>query len=351
LAKEKTKGCNGMIRIDGSKGEGGGQILRTALSLSMATGQAFTLENIRAGRAKPGLMRQHLACVRAAAEISGALVEGADIASTHLIFKPGAVQAGQYRFDIGTAGSTMLVLQTVLPVLMLCDQPSTITVTGGTHNHAAPCFDFIDEAYLPLLGRLGMNAKASCVRRGFYPAGGGEVLVDVKPATELKALNLSDRGELVSTSALAVVANLPFDIAQREAAALARMLNWPVKACVAQTDAKVTGTGNVLMARVEHQHVTEIFTGLGRQRVSSEQVARELAEDVQNYLAEGAAVGMHLADQLLLPMVLARGGAFTIVRPTLHFYTNVAVIYQFIKCLIKVEHINPLCWRVEVSGV
>jgi RNA 3'-terminal phosphate cyclase (ATP) len=348
--KEEREGRWVIVTIDGSQGEGGGQILRTALSLSMATGKPLTLENIRAGRAKPGLMRQHLACVRAAVAISGSKADGAEIGSKRLVFHPGEVTPGQHRFDIGSAGSTMLVLQTVLPVLVRCDQPSIVTVTGGTHNLAAPSFDMVMKVWLPLLKRMGQNARATCVQRGFYPAGGGEVWVEIEPAQAPKPLILEDRGALVSTELLALVANLPFDIARREAEAVAHALEWPAEICLARTDAKAQGPGNVVMATVGHEQVTEVFTAHGRHGVSAEQVGKELAREVREYLTAGAPVGPHLADQLLLPMALGAGGRFVTSELTEHSRTSIGTIRAFLDASVDVIRLDDARWRIIVDA-
>src|SRR5262245_60443308 len=171
--------------IDGSQGEGGGQILRTALALSLVTGAPFRVEKIRAGRQKPGLLRQHLTAVTAAVEIGGAAVEGATLGSRELSFRPGSVRPGAYRFAVGTAGSAALVLQTVLPALLTATGPSTVVVEGGTHNPHAPPFDFLALAFLPLLARMGARAQATLDRPGFYPAGGGQLTVEITPAPAL----------------------------------------------------------------------------------------------------------------------------------------------------------------------
>ncbi len=174
-----------MLQIDGSRGEGGGQILRTSLTLSMITGRPLQIQQIRAQRAKPGLMRQHLTAVKAAAEVCGAETEGAELGSRTLTFRPGAVQAGQYSFDIGTAGSASLVLQTILPPLMIAGGASQLTLRGGTHNMHAPPFDFLAKAFLPLLARIGPRVQATLLRHGgFYPAGSGEVFFASSPASK-----------------------------------------------------------------------------------------------------------------------------------------------------------------------
>jgi RNA 3'-terminal phosphate cyclase (ATP) len=339
-----------MILIDGSQGEGGGQILRSALSLAMVTGQPFTLGNIRVRRPKPGLMRQHLACVRAAAEICGAICEGAAVGSARLVFRPGTPRAGDYAFAVGTAGSTVLVLQTVLPALMRLDAPSSVVVTGGTHNHMAPSFDFLDQAFLPLLRRMGFDAHAALARRGFYPAGGGEIRLDVASPGAPRPLALTESGERLRQKARAIVANLPWDIARREAEAFGAAMSWPDGNCLARTDAEAAGPGNVLVASLVHEHVTEVFTGFGQPGTPAEQVAGELAREVRAYLAAGAPVGPHLADQLLLPMALGAGGVFVTGRPTEHFRTNAGVIAQFLGWTIGVEHLDDRRWRVKVPS-
>ncbi len=183
-----------VISIDGSHGEGGGQILRTALSLSAVTGKPFAIENIRARRSKPGLMRQHLTAVKAAAAICGAKADGAEVGSTRLRFEPGSLKAGEYAFNIGSAGSTSLVLQTVLPPLALADGASRVTLQGGTHNTGAPPFEFLDRAFLPLIRRIGFNADVELRRFGFYPAGGGEVRVEIQAPSTLEPLVIDERG-------------------------------------------------------------------------------------------------------------------------------------------------------------
>ena len=216
-----------MIEIDASQGEGGGQVLRSSLSLSMITGQPVTLTGIRGGRPKPGLMRQHLACVQAAQVISGARVSGAELGSQQLHFEPGAVRAVSYRFEIATAGSCMLLLQTVWPALMLLDAPSELLLKGGTHNPMAPPFDFVAQAYAPLLARLGAPASLQLRRAGFYPAGGGELTVHIEPAQALRPFDLFEPGETLAMRAACLAPGLARSVADRELAALAQHLSLP----------------------------------------------------------------------------------------------------------------------------
>src|SRR5215510_1529252 len=186
-----------MIEIDGASGEGGGQILRSSLSLAICTGQPFRIANIRANREKPGLMRQHLTAVKAAAEVCAGEVDGAELGSRALTFRPGKLAAGDYSFAIGTAGSCTLVLQTVLPPLLLATETSSIRITGGTHNKGSPPVDFLARAFLPLINRMGPKVNLELVRHGFYPRGGGEIRVDIVPSTKLEPITLLERGARV----------------------------------------------------------------------------------------------------------------------------------------------------------
>lgn len=327
-----------MITIDGSQGEGGGQILRSALTLSLATGTPFRIEKIRAGRAKPGLLRQHLTAVKAAAAIGQATVTGADLGSTALGFAPGPVVPGDHSFAIGSAGSTLLVLQTVLLPLAMAEAPSRLRIEGGTHAQGAPSFDFVERAFLPLLHRMGFHARATLRRHGFYPAGGGVVEAEIMPRGKAAPLVLEQRGALVSRQAEAVVANLPLHIATREAATVGRLMHWPAEAAHPGLTVAANGPGNCLTVTLAHEHVTEVFTGHGRTGVRSEDIAAETARAVSAYLARTAPVGPHLADQLLLPMALGTGGRFVTTGLTPHSLTNIAVIEAFLDVAITVTH-------------
>ena len=216
-----------MLTIDGSFGEGGGQILRTALALSLVTGKPFRIENIRAGRKTPGLLRQHLTAVSAAAAIGQADVEGAAIGSRAVAFSPTALKSGEYSFAVGTAGSTTLVLQTVLPALLMGEGQSKLTLEGGTHNPFAPPFDFLVRSFLQLMNRMGPRVTAELERPGFYPAGGGKFSVTIEPATPLARLDLLTRGDLVARRAKAMIANLPRNVAAREMAVIGKKMSWP----------------------------------------------------------------------------------------------------------------------------
>lgn len=336
-----------MLKLDGSQGEGGGQILRSALTLSTITGIPFRIDRIRAGRNKPGLLRQHLTAVAAAATISGAEVSGNTPGSQTLEFIPRAIRGGDYRFDIGTAGSCTLVLQTVLPALWFADAPSTVTVSGGTHNGAAPPADFLIRSWLPLMRRMGAVMDLELVRHGFYPAGGGEVRAAITPVAALRPLDLCTRGARVGTTCIAVVAGLPSDIAARELAHLSARFGdaMPKMRVLGSRE----GPGNVVMVEVCHEHLTEVFTAFGEKGVAAETVAERAAREAHAYLAGDAAAGEHLADQLLLPLALARGGDFTAAAVSSHTRTNIGVIEKFLPVEFEVTA-QGTAHRVRVSA-
>lgn len=346
-----------MLIIDGSQGEGGGQILRTSLALSLVTGKAFRVERIRASREKPGLLRQHLTAVLAAAEVGATQVEGARLGSSELTFVPqtssaGRLAGGDYHFSIGTAGSTSLVWQTILPALALAEHPSNVTLEGGTHNRHAPTFDFIARAFLPLMERMGVGVGVELLRHGFYPAGGGQVSFRVEPARALRPLELIERGETIKRAARAVVANLQRSIAERELAVIKKQLEWTDAELRVETARDSFSPGNYVAIEIECEHGTEIFTGIGARGVMAEAVAAEAAAEVSRYLAQKkAAVGVYLADQLLAPLALAGCGSFTTLAPlSLHTTTNIETIKKFLDVSITVRPVEDGVCRVEVCS-
>ena len=316
------------IEIDGSQGEGGGQILRTALTLSVLTGRSLHVRRIRAGRAKPGLMRQHLTCVKAAAQISAADVSGAEIGSTEIRFAPNTIAAGSHHFAIGTAGSTMLVLQTVLPILLCADAPSRLTLEGGTHNAMAPTADFIEHGFLPVLARMGARVRMQVERPGFFPAGGGRVVVQIEPGT-LSPIRLVDRGSAVGIRAQAAVAGIPMHVALRELTTVADRFQLRREHLQEIDLGRHAGPGNALTLMAHFDSITEVVTALGERRLSAEQVAAGACDALEQYLSSAAVVGEHLSDQLLLPMILAGGGEFLINQPSSHLRSNAEVIAAF----------------------
>lgn len=324
-----------MITVGGSVGEGGGQILRSSLALSLVTGQPFRMVNIRAGRKKPGLLRQHLTCVRAAAEVGDAVTDGAEMGSTELVFRPEKLRAGDYQFTVGTAGSTTLVLQTVLPALMLANGPSRVTLEGGTHNPFAPPFDFLAHTFLPVLNRFGPKVVATLVRPGFYPAGGGCMEVAITPVAKLQPVELLTRGATGSRRLVAHLSALPADIANRAFARFSKRLSWePSCFEVIEHDAS-RGPGFAITAHVISAQAHEVFTGFGEKGVRVEQVADTLVDEVRAYLKVEAPVGEYLADQLLLPLALG-GGAFCATSLSEHTRTNIGVIQQFLPTVFEV---------------
>ena len=346
-----------MITIDGSQGEGGGQIIRTALALSLITGKPFRVRHVRAGRERPGLARQHLTAVRAAATIGGAQVEGAGLGATEFTFRPGPVAPGDSAFPIGTAGSTMLVLQTILPPLMLADAPSALAFEGGTHNSHAPPYEFIVKTFLPLVGRMGPRVTAELSRYGFYPPGGGRLDVRVEPAGRLKPLDLPARGEIRARRARALVVKLPPSVGERELAVVADVLGWGERAgdeLRVESSANAVSPGNVLTLEIESEHLTEVFTGIGERGVRAETVAERAANEARAYLDTDAPVGEHLADQLLLPLALAGGGSFATGRPTPHTTTNIEIIKMFLDVRIAAvptaAAVGGEVWKIEING-
>jgi len=326
-----------MIEIDGSEGEGGGQILRSSLSLSVCTQQPFRITNIRANRERPGLMRQHLTAVRAAAEICAADVEGAELGSRAFTFRPGRVAAGDYSFDIGTAGSCTLVFQTVLPALLSARGASRVRITGGTHNRGSPPFDFLSRSFIPVLRGMGAKVELDLASHGFYPRGGGEIRARILPAQRLGALNLVERGASLRSYAEAYVAALPLHVGQRELEVIGRALALPREQLFLRGLSNDMGPGNAVTITLEHEHVTEVLTGFGEKGVRAEDVAGQAAAEARAYLSASAPVGEHLADQLLLPMALGEGGCFVTARATSHMHSNVIVIERFTQRKIGIE--------------
>lgn len=342
------------LTIDGSYGEGGGQVLRSSLAMSLVTGCPFAIEHIRARRKKPGLMRQHLAAVRAAAEVGRAEVTGAVIGSQKLTFRPREAAPGTYTFRVGTAGSATLVLQTVLPALLLAEGESDLTLEGGTHNPLAPPWDFLAKSYLPLIGRMGPVVETRLVRPGFYPAGGGQFHVHVRPAGQLGRLELLRRGEVHARRVRAIVANLPRHIAQRECATIAKKADWRDAQLTIEEVVDSPGPGNVVLLELESEHVTEVFAGFGQIGVRAETVALRALGEARDYLAAGVPVGRHLADQLLLPLGIGAhfgsgGGIFRTMPLSLHATTHIDMMHRFLDIKVEVEDCGSGEFAVHVG--
>lgn len=348
-----------VLTLDGSYGEGGGQILRTALSLSAVTARPFRLTRIRSGRRNPGLLPQHLSAVRAAAAISGAIVSGDRLGSTELSFSPThPPRYGSYIFDVaetaqrGSAGSVSLILQTLLIPLALADHASTLVLRGGTHVEWAPSFEDLVNAYFPALRRIGFRIDAELKRWGWYPVGNGEISCEIgidRSAAELNPMQMVDHGPLRQIAGTAVAANLPAHIPQRmvdRAQASLRDLGVPVNILPQRVTAAGPGAGIFLVATYDNMAAS--FSGYGRLGKPSEAVADEAVAAFREHHSSGGAVELHLADQLLLPLSLAAGSStFTTPRPTSHLMTNAWTIDQFAIADVPIEQARPC--RVSVQ--
>ena len=319
-----------MITIDGSIGEGGGQIFRTALALSLVSEQPFRITNLRGGRKKPGLLRQHLTALNAAAEIGNGVADGGEVGSTDVTFKPGTITPGHYHVAVGTAGSATLVLQSILPALLTASAPTTLVLEGGTHNPYAPPFDFLAKAFLPFIRKMGPTVTVTLERPGFYPAGGGKFTVDIQPVQTLTPVDLMERGGVIGKEATAMVSQLPGMVGERELHVIKKGLSLEDDDLKLVEVASPRGPGNIVMVAVESEHVTEVFTGFGERGVRAERVANSVVKPVREYLAADVPVGRYLADQLMIPMALAGGGQFMTLSLTRHATTNAEVLAMFL---------------------
>ena len=338
-----------MLAIDASHGEGGGQLVRTAVALAAITGKAIRLDNVRAGRDKPGLAPQHLAGVQAVAALCDAACDGLALGARAFGFVPRRLKGGEFQVDVGTAGSITLVLQAMLPALACAPGPSRVRVTGGTDVRAAPPLDYFRQVLLPLLGRMGVRAHCRCVRRGYYPRGGGEVEVAVEPAA-LKPLELDAPGRLIGIEGLAHVANLPLNIAERMRGAAVASLAHPGRpvaidaAALARDEAIGTGGAIVCWARTQHA-----VLGAGRaaeRGVRAEALGEATGSELAADLAANACLDAHAADQILIYLALA-GGRFSTRRLSSHALTAMWLIGQFMPVRFDVAS-GPGLARVEV---
>ncbi|MFQ6059433.1 MAG: RNA 3'-terminal phosphate cyclase [Anaerolineae bacterium] len=338
-----------MMTIDGSYGEGGGQVLRTSLALSALLAQPVRIENIRAGRRNPGLQAQHLTGVQATAQVCQAKLEGAELRSQTLTFVPQSPpRTGKYAFDVaqarkgGSAGATSLVFQTLLLPLAFAPGTSRLTIQGGTHVAWSPPFHYLERVYLPTLARMGIEAEVSIERWGWYPIGGGVVKARVKGTEGTKGLvgiNLTERGELIRLSGISALSNLPRHIVERQkrrAEGILRAEGFDPE--IEIVDAPARGQGTCVFLVAEYENALAGFTALGARGKRAEKVAEEACHDFLAYHRSGACLDMHLADQLILPLALARGpSAFTTCRITQHLLTNIWVVEQFLDVRFEVE--------------
>ncbi|HUT45020.1 MAG TPA: RNA 3'-terminal phosphate cyclase [Sedimentisphaerales bacterium] len=339
------------VFVDGSMGEGGGQILRTSLALACITGRNLHIENIRAARRKPGLAKQHLSCVRAAREICGGQCKGAAIGSQVLDFQPGPIRGGNFSFDIGSAGSASLVIQTILPALFLADKPSTVTVTGGTHNPWAPPFDFLAETFLPAIATAGFDADCKLEKYGFFPAGGGKIALNVRPRHRIpnQSIDFCEPAENIQIHARIYTAKLPAHIAQRQKKLLNQSkLKFRNIEHIEVTDSD--GPGNCIMIRLVASSSTAwgwlgrttVFTAFGQRGKPSEKVVGEVTSLAHNFLASATSVDRFLADQLLIYMAISKSGCYTTNDLSTHLTTNIETIKKFLPVDFTIEQQNQI---------
>lgn len=345
-----------MIQIDGSYGEGGGQILRTSLSLATITNQPIRIDRIRAGRKKPGLAAQHLTAVRAAATICNAEVRGDALGSMALEFVPGTpVEAGEYTFDVteaqsgGSAGTVALVLQTILLPLALSAGDSRVILRGGTHIAHSPSFTYIEQVYLPMLTQLGFQAEVHMHKWGWYPRGGGEVELRVRGDRSVlqdapQGFNLIDRGELRRVRGLAVVTQLPSDIPQRMANRAESFLREAhVEANIQAIRERGVGPGAGIFLTAEYEHSLAGFGALGRLGLPAEQVADMACQELLDFHRCNTPVDEHLADQLLLPAALiSQPSQYRVAKVSTHLRTNAWVIQLFDMAQVTINEVDQL---------
>lgn len=327
------------LSIDGSIGEGGGQVLRSSLTLALITGRSFTLTNIRRWRPKPGLMAQHLKAVEAAGKVGMARVEGAQLGSQSLVFEPSGVLPGDFHFDIGTAGSTSLVLQTILPPLSFAHASSTITLIGGTHVPWSPCFHFLQLHWLNYMRRIGFKIHLDLELAGFYPRGNGRVRAAVQPASTFAPLRLTNRGSLKKIRGISAVANLDVRVAERQKLQALKGLNGVSAAIEIEIlSLSSPSKGTILLLLGEFEHSQCCFYALGARGKPAERVADEAVSEFLAFLATDGAIDHYLADQLVLPLALASGASeVRTSKVTQHLKTNAEIVKMFLPVAIEVD--------------
>jgi RNA 3'-terminal phosphate cyclase (ATP) len=332
-----------ILHIDGSHGEGGGQILRTALALSCVLGRPFEIVNIRKARKKPGLQPQHLIAVKAAASMSKASCEGTELSSTVIYFHPVALTGGDHSFDVsektGSAGSTSLIFQTLLLPLLFAKRSSSVSIIGGTHVPLSPSFHYLQFVFLPLLSRRGVNVDLNIEKWGWYPVGKGRITARIDAAQELKPISLVNRGKLLRVSGVSAVSNLPRDIGVRQRTRAVKELEQRgIGVEMEIISAPSIGKGTLVFLSAEFESVTTGFDALGAIGKRAEEVADEACQGLFDYLDTAGSLDPHLADQVIPYLAMARGSSeFTTSRITQHLLTNIWVIQQFMDVDIRIE--------------
>jgi RNA 3'-terminal phosphate cyclase (ATP) len=328
-----------MLEIDGSFGEGGGQVLRTSLGLSCLLNKPFRIFNIRIKRKKPGLMPQHLMGIRALKLISNARVRGDAKGSTELIFEPEEVKAGDYLFDIGTAGSTSLLLQTIILPLIFAKSRSSLSLIGGTHVPFSPLFHYISEVFVPILKKLGIRIETKIESYGFYPKGGGKVRVEIIPSGKIKGMSFLDRGEIKKLRGISGVGNLPLSIAERQKdAALKNLTSEGLKAEIETLSVLTPGQGTFMFLGAETDYCLAGFSSLGERGKRAELVGEEVAKNFLSYYSTSSCLDYHMADQIVLYLAIAQEeSSFTTSEISDHLLTNLWVIDKFLGIQYVIE--------------
>jgi RNA 3'-terminal phosphate cyclase (ATP) len=328
-----------LIEIDGSYGEGGGQILRTALSLSAILRRPFTIHHIRSNRQNPGLQAQHLEGVEALARITEAQIEGVKFGSQKITFIPKTILSGDYQFEVRTAGSVTLILQAIFLPLCLSNEKSKLTLVGGTHVPWSPSFHYLSEVLLPTLKSIGVSAEAVIEKWGFYPRGGGKIQLKINPVQELKPVSLVNRGSLKKIRGLSAISNLPKHVAERQKEQalkrIQRELRMDAEIDILY-DAPSNGQGSFLFLLAEYEKTLAGFSSLGSRGKPAEKVADEAVDSLKDYIESDGCVDSHLGDQLVPFMALAKGNSsFTTIQMTEHLLTNLWVIQHFLEGTIS----------------
>ena len=342
------------ITVDGSFGEGGGQILRASLALSMALGRPFRMVNIRANRPKPGLKRQHLTCVQAAQQLCEATVTGDSINSTEIYFKPGTVRSGEYSFNIGSGGSCTMVLQALVPALLTASGPSRLTVTGGTHVPFAPPFEFLRDTLLSWLEKLGPRLNAHMEQPGFMQVGGGKITVTIEPVPKLKSFEACECGAFTGADAHIRLYNLDTGIAEREKATLltegVHTLGLTEETLHVEAKSRAAeGPGNTVLVTVRRESGVTVCTGIGQRNLAAEKVVRHALNRANSFLGAEVPVELHLADQLIVPLALAGGGSFLTEKPSLHTRTCMDLLPFFMNITARVTQQSAKAWLITLQ--
>ncbi len=339
------------ICIDGRLGEGGGQILRTSLALAALLRQPVKLEHIRANRTNPGLKTQHLAGVLALAKITDAEVQGAHLHSTGLVFMPRTIKGGIYSFEISTAGAATMLLGAVLPPLLYASQFSEVTITGGTHVPFSPPFQYLEQVFLPALQKLGGTVGVELTHWGFYPRGGGEIRLQVRPVHDLRGVRLTKRGRLKELQLSACSTdNLPTHIVRREIAHMETCLtDYKDKIRPETLACQAFSPGNFVFLKALYENTAAGFSALGRRGKPAEEVAAETCRAFKGFDRTEATVDSHLADQLILYLALAHGDSFIRTeKVTSHLQTNIDVIRKFLPVNIDLDSVSG---KISLQGV